>query len=83
MASFFQDISNYAGWIGMIFLLLGYYLISSGKVNGTSRLYHGINLLGAFGVTINVIVQHALPAIALNIIFALIALWGLLRKNKM
>ncbi|MEK7636259.1 MAG: hypothetical protein AAB362_01050 [Patescibacteria group bacterium] len=82
MPAFFQSISSYAGWIGMILILLGYYLISSGRVDGKSRLYHAINFLGAFGITINVLVQNALPTVVLNVVFALIALWGLLRKNK-
>ena len=82
MPSFFQSISSYAGWIGMILILLGYYLISSGKVDGRSRSYHAINFLGAFGITINVFVQHAWPTVTLNVVFALIALWGLFRKNK-
>ena len=73
-----------AGWAGALLILLGYLLISAGKLTGRSLLYQAMNIVGAAGFAINGWWHRALPSTALNIVWLLIgviASWRILRKR--
>ncbi|MEP7129722.1 MAG: hypothetical protein ABI770_01190 [Sphingomicrobium sp.] len=73
------------GWAGAVLILLGYLLITTGKLTGQSLLYQAINVLGAAGFAINGWWHRALPSTALNVIWLLIgviASWGILKKRR-
>jgi len=67
-----------AGWIGAALILLAYYLIASRRLDGRSRLYHAMNMLGGFSIGINSLLNGAYPAAALNVIWGSIAIYGFL-----
>lgn len=71
-----------AGWGGAGLILLGYLLISTGKLTGQSPVYHWINLLGALGFMVNGWWHGAIPSAVLNIIWAAIAVYALTRMSK-
>ena len=71
-----------AGWIGTFCVVFAYFLLSTDRVSGTSRSYEFLNLFGAIGVGINVFHQHAWPAVALQAIWFLIAIFSLFRIQK-
>ncbi len=68
------------GWIGTFFVITAYLLISHGKVNGKSKVYQSMNLLGAVGVGINVFHLHAWPALALQVIWGIISISILIKS---
>jgi hypothetical protein len=73
-----------AGWAGALLILLGYLLITAGKLTGSSLLYQAMNIVGAAGFAINGWWHRALPSAALNIVWLLIgviASWLILRKR--
>ena len=73
-----------AGWAGALLILLGYLLITAGKLTGSSLLYQSMNIVGAVGFAINGWWHRALPSTALNIVWLLIgviASWRILRKR--
>ena len=73
-----------AGWIGASLILLGYLLLSAGKLTGQSLTYQGMNVVGAAGFVINGWWHGAIPSAALNILWLLIgaiATWRIL-KNR-
>ncbi|MEA3057187.1 MAG: hypothetical protein QOF34_2 [Sphingomonadales bacterium] len=73
------------GWAGAVLILLGYLLITAGKLTGRSLLYQAMNVLGAAGFAINGWWHRALPSTALNVIWLLIgviASWGILKKRR-
>lgn len=70
------------GWLGVLLLLLAYFLISSKKVSGHGHIYQILNLLGAIGVGINVFYTRSWPALALQIIWASIAMITLLKTKR-
>ena len=73
-----------AGWAGALLILLGYLLITAGKLTGSSLLYQAMNIVGAAGFAINGWWHRALPSTALNIVWLLIgviASWRILRKR--
>ena len=75
-------ILNFIGWIGAILILLAYFLVSTKRVLPESRLYHSLNLLGALGIVVNSYAQGAFPATGLNVVWSLIAVYGLLQGIK-
>ena len=73
-----------AGWAGALLILLGYLLISAGKLTGRSLLYQAMNIIGAAGFAINGWWHRALPSTALNIVWLLIgviASWRILKRR--
>jgi hypothetical protein len=72
------------GWAGAILILLGYLLITTGKLTGRSLIYQAMNVLGAAGFAINGWWHRALPSTALNVVWMLIgviATWRILKKS--
>lgn len=63
-----------SGWIGMICILLAYFLVSKEKVSSQSKLYQWINLIGATGLLINAVGYNIWPFVGLNFFWAAIAL---------
>ncbi|MCH7641260.1 hypothetical protein IID22_03625 [Patescibacteria group bacterium] len=75
-------ILDFIGWTGAILILLAYFLVSTKRVLPKSRLYHSLNLLGALGIGVNSYAQGAFPATGLNVVWSLIAIYGLLQGIK-
>ena len=72
-----------AGWGGAGLILLGYLLISTGKLTGQSPAYQWINLFGAIGFMINGWWHGAIPSAALNVVWAMIAIYALTRVARL
>jgi hypothetical protein len=67
------------GWIAALLILAAYGLLSSGKVDGKSALYHWMNVVGAVGFVINSGYNGAFPSAVLNVIWIGIGIFGLVR----
>ena len=73
------------GWAGAGLILLAYLLLSAGKLDGQSRLYQWMNVIGAAGFVVNGWAHGAIPSTALNVVWMLIggvALWRIFAKRK-
>ena len=73
-----------AGWLGAALFLLSYVLVSTGRLQGQSRAYQWLNVIGAIGFVINSGWNGAYPSAAVNVIWAIIGsvtLWQLARKK--
>ena len=73
-----------AGWIGALLILLGYLLLSAGKLTGQSPVYQGMNVVGAAGFVINGWWHGAIPSTALNVVWmaiGVIALWKITQRS--
>jgi hypothetical protein len=73
------------GWGGALLILGAYGLLSAGRVNGQSRLYQWMNVVGAAGFVINGWWHGALPSTTLNVVWMLIggvALWRIARRSS-
>nr|NUR38267.1 hypothetical protein [Sphingomonas sp.] len=72
------------GWAGALLILLGYVLITTGRLTGRSLAYQVMNVLGAAGFAINGWWHRALPSAALNVVWLLIgvfATWRILKRR--
>jgi formate hydrogenlyase subunit 3/multisubunit Na+/H+ antiporter MnhD subunit len=67
------------GWLGTFLILLAYFLLTSKKLSRDSKTYHSMNLFGGIGITINSIANGAYPPAVLNIIWSLIAIYGIVK----
>lgn len=65
------------GWIGSGLVVLAYFLISTHKIEASSKEYQLLNLFGSLGILVNAFVHKAIPVVGLNSIWLLIALYGL------
>ena len=70
------------GWIGTLAILAAYFLVSTKKMAPDSREYQLLNLVGAVGIIINAGVHSAWPSVGLNVVWLLIAIYGLSRVVK-
>ena len=68
-----------AGWAAALLILLGYALLTAGKVNARSPSYQWMNVLGAIGFVINSGYFKAWPSAVLNVIWAGIGIVALIR----
>jgi len=68
-----------AGWGGALLILSAYLLLSMEKVTGQSRLYQGMNVVGAAGFVVNGGWHGAIPSASLNVIWMLIGAAALVR----
>lgn len=66
-----------AGWVGGGMILLGYVLVSTGRLQGRSVTYQMLNLAGSLGFVVNAAWHGAIPPMALNVIWCAIALYTL------
>lgn len=67
------------GFIGMGLLVLGYFLVNSGKISDDNPRFHLINLAGAGGILISLLAAWNLPVFILESCWAAISLVGLWR----
>jgi hypothetical protein len=68
------------GWVGIILIVIAFFLVSSKKVNSQGAIYQFLNLFGAASVFTNVFHQRAWPAVALQIIWGMIAVVSLFKN---
>ncbi|MBK7432810.1 MAG: hypothetical protein IPI66_02235 [Chitinophagaceae bacterium] len=70
------------GWIGAVLIVGAYFLNINGRMKSDAPAYIFSNLLGGVFFTINTLVHHAYPSMLVNIIWVLIAIAALLKKDK-
>ena len=62
------------GWSGALMLLGGYGLLTAGKIAANSRMYQGLNVIGALCFIINSGYNGAIPSATVNVIWMAIGL---------
>lgn len=67
------------GWAGTAMILAAYYLVSTQKVRSIDPGYQWLNLIGSLVLGINVFYKKAWPAVALEVIWAGIAVFALIK----
>ena len=70
------------GWIGAGGVLAAYAWVSTGRVRPDSYAYQLLNLVGAAGLGLNTFYYMAYPSTALNVVWALIAVYAVAKLWK-
>jgi hypothetical protein len=73
---------NVAGWVGMVLLLGAFALVTRGSLEGTSRVYQLMNLVGAALLILNSGYYRAWPSAVLNVVWVGIGVFGLVRSRR-
>ena len=71
-----------AGWGGALLILGGYALLTAERVTSRSPLYQAMNVVGAAGFIVNSGWNGAIPSAALNVVWAGIGLFAILRLAR-
>ena len=73
---------NVAGWVGTLLILSAYVLSSNGRLQGRSRVYQWMNVLGGAGLIVNNQWNRAYPAVVLNVVWIAVGLYALVRHGR-
>lgn len=65
------------GWLGAALVVAAYGFVSYGLVDGRSKVYQALNILGSLLLAINTAWHHAWPSAAVNVIWMGIAVGAL------
>ncbi len=74
---------EWSGWLAALLILGSYALLSFGKLQSRSPIYQWMNIVGAVGFIINCSWNGAWPSVALNVVWAGIALYALRRNSRL
>ena len=69
--------SEALGWIGVIMVLAAYGMATFSVISADSLLFMGLNLFGAIGIALDAWEDKNIQPVALNIIWAVIAVVGI------
>ena len=70
------------GWTGAVLILAAYILLSTGRLDGQSRRYQAMNVVGAACFVVNSGYNGAIPSAVLNVAWALIGVYTLWRIGR-
>jgi hypothetical protein len=70
------------GWIGAVLIVGAYYFNINGKLKSSSLTYIVSNLVGGIFFIVNTFVHQAYPSMIVNIIWVIIAIAAILKKNR-
>lgn len=65
------------GWVGALCFLLAYLLLILKRWQATSFFYHLCNILGGVLLTINTLYDASFPSAFINLVWAVIAAYGM------
>ena len=69
------------GWLAAALMLSAYLLLTSARISSRSNLYHWMNVLSGAGFVINSSWNGAYPSAFINVIWALIGLYGVFGRH--
>ena len=70
------------GWIGSVLIVGSYALNITGRLEATHKLYVLANILGGLFFVVNTYFHPAYPSMFVNIIWVIIAIVMISKKNK-
>jgi len=76
-----EFITETAGWIGVLLIIFGYALLSSGFISSQSLWYHGLNFFGGIGIIADALADKDYQPVVLNLIWMGIALYAIIRMS--
>ncbi len=77
-----MDFFQWLGFVGMIFIVYGYFLLQSEKLKSTSIKFQLLNLTGAVLLIISLFVHFNLGSFLIEIFWIIITLYGIYKNSK-
>lgn len=75
-------IVDWFGWAGTVCILVAFFLLTHKTVHSHSLAYLGLNLIGGVLLAVDTFADASFPAFSLNMVWVLIALYGLVRARE-
>ena len=72
-----------SGWAGAALILSAYVMLSAGKMDGRSRAYQWMNIVGAAGFIVNSGYNGAVPSVTINVIWVGIGVFTLWQGHRL
>jgi hypothetical protein len=72
-----------SGWAGAVLILIAYLMLSAGKMDGRSRTYQILNVVGASGFILNSGYNGAIPSFTINVIWVGIGLFTMWQGHRL
>jgi uncharacterized membrane protein YedE/YeeE len=69
------------GWLGAAALLVAYAMVSSKKLEGTSKAYQFLNIIGSLLLAANTVFYRAYPSSFVNLIWMGIAVFSIATRK--
>jgi hypothetical protein len=79
VSSMHEQLTEAAGWIGVVCILGAYGALSFGYLDATSLWYHGINLVGGVGIIIDAVSDKNYQPAVLNAVWIGFAIFAIVR----
>lgn len=77
-----MDVFQFIGFIGMIFVVIAYFLLQTEKQKITSLTYQLLNLIGAILLLISLFVHFNLGSFVIEIFWITITLYGMYKNLR-
>ena len=78
-----NTVIDVGGWLGAALLLLAYYLVSAGKVRGSSVRYQALNIVGSLLLGLNAFYYGAMPSVGIDVAWIGIGVLVLVRGRRL
>lgn len=75
----YETLTEFAGWVGVLSILLAYALLSFEVLASDQATYHILNLVGGTGIVIDAVADKNYQPAVLNLIWAAIAVYAISR----
>lgn len=84
MADFFLTFTWHdgVGSFGAVMMVAAYYLLQTGRFDGESRLYYGLNGVGSILIMVSLTMAFNFAAFAIEVFWLAISLMGLLKTRR-
>jgi hypothetical protein len=69
------------GWTAAAMMLSAYVLLTAGRLSARSNFYHWLNVLSGAGFIVNSGWNGAYPSAFINVVWALIGLYGIFGRS--
>lgn len=77
-----MDIYQFIGFVGMLFVVMAYFLLQTNKYTISSLPYQVLNLVGAILLLISLCVHFNLGSFIIEVFWILITLYGMAKNLK-
>ncbi|MBI4256431.1 hypothetical protein HY626_00025 [Candidatus Uhrbacteria bacterium] len=79
MTKFKENVTEFAGWVGVLSIPLAYALLSFGVLGADQAGYHILNLIGGVGIVVDALADKNYQPAVLNLIWAAIAVYAIVK----
>lgn len=75
-------ISDIVGIVGVVLVLVAYYLLQAEKLHASSAAYLKMNVVGSALILYSLCFDWNLPAVLVEVMWLVISLWGMFKSAR-